>query len=65
MVLRLEVLDYDGPARWRWRLTDGATAAFVADHSVTLSPDDWQYEAFADLHQYLTWNATPDRRLQH
>src|SRR3954453_20920434 len=63
MVLRLEVLDYEGPSRWRWRLTD-AGGAFVADHQVNVDAGAWQFEAFTDLERYLRWNAAPDRRLQ-
>ncbi|MCW3814072.1 CHAT domain-containing protein [Micromonospora sp. DR5-3] len=60
--MRLEVLDFAGPARWRWRLTD-ADGRFVADHEVNLNADEWQYEAFIDLSGYLLWHAAPDRRL--
>lgn len=61
--MRLEVLDYAGPTRWRWRLTDAGT--FLADHQVDLDPRQWQYGAFHDLHGYLWRNAAPDRRLAH
>lgn len=60
-MLRLEVLDYAGPTRWRWRLTT-PTGAFVADHVVTLDPAAWQHEAFLDLRGYLHSYAAPDRR---
>lgn len=30
-----------------------------------LDAGEWQFEAFVDLHQYLRWNAAPDRRLKH
>lgn len=62
--MRLEVLEFEGPTRWRWRLTD-AGGAFVADHKVDLDRGEWQFEAFTDLHTYLRWNAAPDRRLAH
>jgi hypothetical protein len=62
-VLRLEVLDWAGPTRWRWRLTEADGGAFVADHQVELDAGEWQFEAFTDLHRYLKWNAVPDRRL--
>jgi hypothetical protein len=64
VVLRLEVLDFAGPTKWRFRLTD-AVGNFVADHSVELDPREWQFEAFWDLHTYLRWNAVPDRRSEH
>ncbi|WP_076986609.1 CHAT domain-containing protein [Actinosynnema sp. ALI-1.44] len=61
---RLEVLDYAGPTKWRWRLTT-STGEFLADHSVSLDETEWQYEAFTDLYRYLKWNAVPDRRVAH
>jgi hypothetical protein len=61
--LVLEVLDYAGPASWRWRLTDSG-GGFHADHVVELDPADWEYEAVTDLWTFLRWNATPDRRHQ-
>lgn len=60
-VLRLEVLDYAGPARWRWRLTSAA-GAFLADHQVALDPSSWQHEALLDLQRYLRSYTAPDRR---
>jgi hypothetical protein len=60
----LEVLDYRGPAHWRWRLVS-AGGEFLADHQVSLDTGQWQYEAFTDLHHYLRHNAVPDRRLAH
>ena len=51
--MRLEVLDFGGPTRWRWRLTEADGGAFLADHIVELDPGDWQYEAFTDLDGYL------------
>lgn len=64
-MLRLEVLDYAGPIRWRWRLTEADGGAFIAEHVVDLDQGEWQFDAFADLHHYLRWNAAPDRRLDH
>ena len=58
--LRLEVLDFEGLARWRWVLT-GAGGAFLADHEVRLDAGCWQFEAFADLLGYVGWHAAPDR----
>lgn len=62
--MRLEVLDFEGPTKWRFRLTDAADA-FLADHVVELDAEEWQFEAFTDLRRYLRWNATPDRLLEH
>jgi hypothetical protein len=62
--LRLEVLDFDGLSRWRWRLTDAA-GVFLADHQVAFDTTAWQFEAFTDLYRYLRWNTSPDRRLAH
>ncbi|HEY1572478.1 MAG TPA: CHAT domain-containing protein [Pseudonocardiaceae bacterium] len=64
VVLRLEVLDYTGPTRWRWRLSD-ADGASLAEHTVRLDDGEWQFDAFADLHHHLRANADPDRRLDH
>jgi hypothetical protein len=57
--LRLEVRDFENPARWRWVLT-GPKGAFLADHEVRLDERCWQFEAFADLLRYLTWHVAPD-----
>jgi len=57
-------LDFAGPTRWRFRLTD-PSGAFLADQSVELDATQWQFEAFTDPHHYLRWNAVPDRRLEH
>lgn len=57
---RLEVVDWAGPTRWRWRLS-GAEGA-VVEHVVELDPRDWRFEAFTDLYRYLQWTVTPDRR---
>lgn len=62
--LRLDVLDCTGPMSWRWRLTD-PNGRSLADHTVELDAGAWEFEAFPDLHQYLRWNAAPDRRLEH
>jgi len=62
-MLRLEVLDFAGPTRWRWRLTDADGGRFLADHVVELDSREWQYEAFTALDEYLLWHAAPDRRL--
>ncbi len=61
-VLQLEVLDFRGPTRWRWRLTEFG-GRFLADHEVRLNSQAPEYEAFTDLHLYLRWHAAPDRRL--
>jgi hypothetical protein len=63
-LLQLEVLDFDGPTRWRWRLTEQPGGGFLADHQVDLDQTAAEYEAFTDLDSYLRWNAAPDRRLQ-
>jgi hypothetical protein len=36
LVLRLEVLDFEGPTAWRWRLTDDEGGRFLADREVRL-----------------------------
>lgn len=61
--LHLEVPEFDGPTRWRWRLTTQA-GAFLADHQVNLDAGSAEYEAFSDLHSYLHRTAAPDRTLE-
>lgn len=61
--LSLEVLDYEGPTAWRWRLTDDR-GSFLADFEVRLDSAAWQYEAFSDLTAWLKWRAAPDHRLE-
>lgn len=64
-VLRLQVVDFVGPTRWRWRLTD-AEGAVVAEHAVELDDTEWQFAAFADLAGHLRSSAVDqDRRLAH
>lgn len=63
-MLRLQVVDFVGPTRWRWRLTD-AEGAVVAEHTVELDDEEWHFAAFADLPGYLRATAEPDRRLAH
>ena len=59
--LRLEVREYASPAKWRWVLT-GADGEFIRDHEVRLDAAAWQFEAFRDVHHYLSWHVAPDRR---
>lgn len=61
-LLRLEVRDFEDLTRWRWVLIDEADGAEVTSHDVLLDAADWQFEAFADLHQYLGWHVAPDRQ---
>ena len=62
-ILRLQAVELADLARWRWVLTDDS-GAFVADHEVRLDVSSWQFEAFADLSGYLSWNVAPDRRTE-
>ncbi|MGH8929790.1 MAG: hypothetical protein ACRDZO_03910 [Egibacteraceae bacterium] len=62
MVWELQVLDYAGPARWRWRLT-GPGGRFLADHEVRLDQAVSEYDAFNDLYGYLRRYAVPGRRV--
>src|SRR4051812_21134891 len=59
--LNLEITDFVDSSRWRWELSapDGRS---LADHQVRLDPGCWQYEAVADLADYLRWHVVPDRR---
>jgi hypothetical protein len=60
--LRLEVVAYEGPTRWRWVLT-GPNGQFLASHEVRLNPYDWQYDALGNLNGLLRWRPIPDRRI--
>lgn len=62
---RLQVLDWAGAGRWRWRLLDDA-GVYVADYQVEVADATaWQLNAFTNLHHYLEWAASPDRRWTH
>jgi tetratricopeptide (TPR) repeat protein len=61
--LRLEAVEFVDLTRWRWVLTDDS-GALVADHEVRLDASSWQFEAFADLVGYLSWQAAPDRQVR-
>ncbi|SCE98256.1 CHAT domain-containing protein [Micromonospora purpureochromogenes] len=63
MGLLLEAVDVLDRWRWRWLLTDEATGAVLADHTVVLRPDSVEVEAFDDLYRHLRWNAELDRRV--
>jgi len=60
--LRLEVVNYRGPARWDWNLTR-ANSEFLGGHKVLLDERRWQYEAFTDMPGYLRVHVAPDRRV--
>ena len=60
--LLLQAVDFAGPWRWHWALTDEATGALLADHAVELDPDDSDVARFADLWTYTRAYAAPDRR---
>ena len=62
MGLLLRAVEVAGRSRWRWLLTDEAGRP-LADHAVDLSSGGAEAEAFADLYQYLRWNADPADRV--
>jgi hypothetical protein len=62
VAVQLRVVDFQGPYRWRWLLTD-EHGSFVADHQVALDPAEPEYEAFVDLAEFLGNRAIPDRRV--
>jgi hypothetical protein len=62
-LLQLEVLDYEGPTRWRWRLSE-ARGRYLADHEVRLDSSTSEFEAFCDLEKYLRWHSSIERRLE-
>jgi tetratricopeptide (TPR) repeat protein len=49
------------PVEWNWRLTR-ADGTLLAEHEVRLDPADASFAAFSDLHTWLRWRASPDRR---
>ena len=48
----LEMLDFDSPAHWRWKLSDGEGNVLV-DLQVDFNASAWEFEAFKDLAYYL------------
>jgi tetratricopeptide (TPR) repeat protein len=61
--LCLRVEDFQDAEHWRWLLQDQA-GAFLADHQVTLDPDETEHEGFVDLAGFLRDRAVPDQRLK-
>jgi len=61
--LLLQMVDVVSDLAWRWLLTDEDTGSALADHTVSLDPDDADLAAFSDLYRYLRDNAVPDRRV--
>ncbi|MEU9143990.1 tetratricopeptide repeat protein [Streptomyces sp. NPDC048349] len=55
------VLDAAAPVEWTWKLTrtDGTV---LTEHEVRLDPADASFAAFSDLHTWLRWRTSPDRR---
>jgi tetratricopeptide (TPR) repeat protein len=49
------------PAGWTWKLTRG-DGTVLAEHEVRLDPADASFAAFSDLHTWLRWRTSPDRR---
>jgi hypothetical protein len=62
--LLLRAVEVTGRSRWRWLLTDEASGAPLADHSVDLSSGSTDAGAFTDLYRYLRWNADPANRVE-
>jgi hypothetical protein len=61
--LRLEVREYQGPARWLWVLT-GRDGELLVSHQVRLDVGRWEYDAFTDLTGYMRLHVAPDRRAE-
>src|SRR5580698_10355044 len=61
--LRLEVRQFESLERWRWQLAREDSGEALADHEVDLTGAGWELGAFENLHEYLRWNAVPDRRI--
>ena len=58
--LRLEVPDYRNLTEWRWVLTENGRA--IAEHTVRLEPQSWQFEAFYHLPGRIEGHSFPDSR---
>ena len=61
MIVDLEVLDYAGPTRWRWRLTT-TSGVLLADHQVSLDAGAMEYFALGDLAGYVDQYVALDNR---
>ncbi|MEU3986398.1 AAA family ATPase [Streptomyces sp. NPDC026672] len=55
--------DADGTS-WRWVLT-APGGSFEGDAEIRLRREQWQYDAFENLHDYLAWRVDPQRRTAH
>jgi hypothetical protein len=61
--LLLTPVGVQGPLRWRWLLIDEESGQAIVDHPVDLTPFPEEVRALADLHQWVSQNAAPDRRV--
>jgi tetratricopeptide (TPR) repeat protein len=61
-LVRLEVVEFEGPGRWRFVLSDEA-GGFLADHQVDLDLGLMESDGFVDLHGFVRWRADPGDRL--
>jgi tetratricopeptide (TPR) repeat protein len=55
------ISDAAAPVEWTWKLTR-ADGTVLAEHEVRLDPADASFAAFSDLHAWLRWRTSPDRR---
>ena len=55
--LTLEIAEYEGPTKWRWRLLQEG-GAFVTDHLVELDRSAAEYDGFVNLYAFVRLNAT-------
>ncbi|UQU63604.1 CHAT domain-containing protein [Couchioplanes caeruleus] len=62
MGLVLSVADGATASRWRWVLKDD-TGVPLADFPVELDTTAFEYQGFANLYQFLRWNADPADRM--
>lgn len=60
----LEVVDFEGMTRWRWRLWSDDGQQLPIEQQVDLDGKQWQLSAFYDLRTFLRWNAAPDRLIE-
>ncbi|MGH3190594.1 MAG: CHAT domain-containing protein [Streptosporangiaceae bacterium] len=64
MGLLLRAVDFAGPMRWRWLVTDEDTGELVTDHQVDLESVPGEVARFQDLYGYARSYAAPDRPVE-
>jgi len=67
-ILQLTATDVRPPNQWKWRLhrldDERKPVECLGDHAVSLNSNDWQYEAWLDLHRYVRRSTSSERRVE-